>query len=89
MDKALEKYAEWLEDMIKQITEQQADAIGVCSILPDGKVLTGYFNCGHQDKAIMGYYMTSDATMDCVMANADRIVAAAAEREEEQEDTDD
>ena len=89
MNKALERYAEWLEDTIKEIAESQPNAIGVCAILPDRKVLTGYFDCGHQDKAVMGYHMTSDAIMDCVMASADRIVSAAAELEEEGEEDDD
>lgn len=88
MNKSLERYAEWLEDMIKEIAESQPNAIGVCAILPDRKVLTGYFDCGHQDKAVMGYHMTADAIMDCVMANADRIVAAAAEQQNEEGEDD-
>ena len=88
MDKSLEKYAEWLEKAIGEIVERQPDAISVCAILPNGEVLTGYFNCGYQDKVIMGHYITADATMDSIISNADRIVAAA-EQEGEQEDTDD
>lgn len=87
MDNGLEKYAEWLEEAIGQIVERQPDAISVCAILPGGEVLTGYFNCGYQDKVIMGHYITADAMMDSILANADRIVAAA--EQEEQEDTDD
>ena len=86
MDKSLERYAEWLEEMIKEISERQPTAICVGAILPNGEVLTGYFECGYQDKIVMGHYITADATMDSILANADRIVAAAQEQEDEEED---
>lgn len=88
MEKSLEKYAEWLEEAIGEIVERQPDAISVCAILPGGEVLTGYFNCGYQDKVIMGHYITADATMDSILVNADKIVAAAQQQEEGEEDDD-
>ena len=83
MDKDLRRYAAWLETFIKDITELQPDKIGVCALMPDGSALTGYFgDCGHQDKALMGYHLHTDAVMDTVTANASRIVEAANQEEE-------
>ena len=77
-------YAEWLEEFIKTIVDLRPTKIGVCAILPDGCSLTGYYGgCGHQDKAIMGYQMQLDATMDVVKANAGAILGAAESQEEE------
>lgn len=79
MDVTKAPYAEFLEDFIKSLVELQAEKIGVSAILQDGNVLTGYYECDHQDKALMGYHMTSDAMMDVVRANARQIIAAAEE----------
>lgn len=71
-------YAEFLESFIRNIVELLPEKIGVCAILPDGSVLTGYYgDCSHQDKAMMGYHMHTDAVMDTVEANAKRIIEAA------------
>lgn len=73
-------YAPWLEELIGQILEHQPVRIGLCAMLPDGNVLTGYYGePGHQDKAVMGYHLTLDAVHDTILANAGSIVAAAQE----------
>ena len=82
-------YAEWLEEFIKSIMEFKPEKIGVCALLPDGGTYTNYFgDCGHMDKALMGYTMNLDAIMEVATANADQILAAAEELDEEQDGDD-
>ena len=77
-------YAEWLEDLIQTIMMHKPEKIGVCMFLPDGCTLTSYFGgCYHTDKAVMGYTMSLDATMDVVKANAEDILDAAEEQDGE------
>ena len=79
-------YAEWLEEFISDIMLYQPERIGVCMLLPNGGTYTNYFgDCGHLDKAQMGYSMNLDAIMEVVTANANDIVEAA----EEEQDGDD
>lgn len=76
------KYAEWLEEFIGYIMEHQPEKIGVCAILPDGGTLTSYFGgVYHTDKAVMGYSISLDATMDVISANAKEIMDAAEEQD--------
>lgn len=83
MDIRKSPYAEFLEEFCGNVMQLQPEKIGVSAILPDGSVLTGYYGeCTHQDKAMMGYHMTTDAMMDTIQANAKRIVEAANEDEE-------
>ena len=82
-------YAEWLEDFIKDIMEYKPERIGVCMLLPNGGTYSNYFgDCGHLDKSLMGYTMNLDAIMEVATANADTILAAAEEAEEEQDGDD-
>lgn len=82
-------YAEWLEDFIKDIMEYKPERIGVCMLLPSGGTYTNYFgDCGHLDKAVVGYSMNLDAIMEVATANADQILAAAEQAEEEQDGDD-
>ncbi len=82
-------YAEWLEEFIKDIMEYKPERIGVCMLLPNGGTYSNYFgDCGHLDKALMGYTMNLDAIMEVTTANADQILAAAESAEEEQDGDD-
>ena len=77
-------YAEWLEEFIKDIIEYLPERIGVCMLLPSGGTYSNYFgDCGHLDKALMGYTMYLDAIMEVTKANADQILAAAESAEEQ------
>ena len=76
------QYAEWLEELIGYIMEHKPEKIGVCALLPDGGTLTSYFGeCFHTDKAVMGYTISLDATMDVINANAKEILEAAEEQD--------
>lgn len=89
MDVTKSAYAEWLEDVIKDIMEYKPERFGICMLLPDGGTYTNYFgDCGHMDKALMGYTMNLDAVMEVVNANADQILEAAESTEEEQDGDD-
>lgn len=60
-------YAEWLEGMIKVIMQHRPDRVGVCMLLPDGKVCTGYYGeCYHQDKTLMAHNIYLDAIGDAI-----------------------
>ena len=77
-------YAEFLEELIRNIMEMQPENIGVCALLPDGSTLTQYFGgCYHTDKAVMGYTMNQDALMDVITANIKDIMAEAEEQDGE------
>ncbi len=77
-------YAPWLEELIAMIMNLEPEKIGLCAITPSGDVLTCYYgDLFHTDKALMGYHMNLDATMDVIHNNAKEIVAAADEQEDE------
>lgn len=77
-------YAEFLEELIRNIMELKPEKIGVCALLPDGSTLTQYFGgCYHTDKDVMGYTMNQDALMDVITANIKDIMAEAEEQDGE------
>lgn len=84
MDVINSPYSGWLESFIENLMEYNPDRIGVCAILPDGNVLTGFYgDCTPQDKAMMAYHVHTDAVFDTIKANAKEVIAAAEEQEED------
>lgn len=84
MDEKLKPYAAFLETIAEQMVEYQPEKVGLCAILPNGEILTGYFGeVGHQDKALMAHSIDCDAIMDIMRANAGEIIRAAEEQEGE------
>lgn len=80
-------YAEWLEMILRDIMELKPKQIGICMILDDGEAATAYWGeVSYADKMAMANHMTVDGVMKVVMSNADTIVEAAEEMEEEDED---
>ncbi len=78
------EYAGWLEEFITDIMLYQPERFGVCMLLPNGGTYTNYFgDCGHLDKASMGYTMNLDAIMEVTTDNAKEIVEAAEEQDGE------
>lgn len=69
-------YTAWLEEAIRTIMETSAEKLCVAAILPNGKVLTGYYNADATDKALFSYNIQSDVTMDIIKANIDTIKKA-------------
>lgn len=82
MDERMMPYAQFLEDFVQCLVENQPKKVFLGAILPDGNVLTGYFGANPQDKAIMAHNINMDAVMDTVYANAKTIVQAAEEQED-------
>ena len=79
-------YAEWLEMILRGIMEQKPKQIGICMVTDDGAAATAYWgDVSYADKMTMANHMKVDGVMDVVMANADQIVAAAEEQEEDDE----
>ena len=79
-------YAEFLEEAIRSLAEHKAEKIVICAALEDGNYLTGYYgDCGPVDKAVMAHHINSDAMMDVIYANAQSIIQAAEEGEDDGE----
>lgn len=80
----LEKYAPFLEEMVKSVDELQPTQIGVVMICADEMVATNYLGVtSNTEKATMAYHMHMDAVMDAVFANARNIVETAEDQEDE------
>ena len=77
MDITKTDYAPFFEDCIKSVMEYKPEAMCFAAITKDGFVLTGYHNCGQQDKAIMAHNIYTDAMMDVIKTNAKDILEAA------------
>lgn len=89
MDVRKSPYAHFLENMIKGVMAEQPKHIGVCMLLPTGDAATIYYGYpSHQDVAVMSYHLSLDAMMGVVRGNADQIVNAAEDIEEENNGTD-
>ncbi len=74
-------YAEWLEESIRTLAEEDAVSIGIAAILKNGEVYTAYYNAGIQDKLVLAENIHLDATYAMIKANARSIVEAAEEEE--------
>ena len=71
-----EKYAEWLENSVKAIAEGDAKSILLAAKLGNGEVVTGYYECGLEDKAMLLAHIQADMTMSIVQNNADMVKKA-------------
>lgn len=79
-------YAEWLEGMIRTIMEHKPVRMGVCMVLENGEVFTGYYGeHSAEDMAVMAYHIQADSTWKLILANADQIVREAERMGEENE----
>ncbi len=73
--------------LLRDIMEMKPKQIGVCMILDDGAAATAYWGeASYADKMSMANHMKVDGVMDVVMANADAIIAAAEQMEEEDDE---
>lgn len=76
-------YAEWLEETIRLLTEQDVKCIALAAITRDEQVLTAYFDAVMADKVVMAAMIQADGMFDMTMTNAKMIVEAAEEQEED------
>ena len=70
----------WLEDCVKNLYERNKESRIVSAAIitqsEDRLVLTGYYNCDAQDKAIFAHNIQADAMLDVVCNNADKVKEA-------------
>lgn len=67
--------------------KHKPEKIGFVMMLPDGSAATAYWGeVSHMDKMSMANNLSIDGMWDVVLANADQIVAAAEEMEEEDDE---
>lgn len=79
--------AEWLEDGLMAVLDGKSRAICIAAISEDGEqVLTGYYHCNAQDKAILAHNIYTDALKDTLYNNLDRLKEALEGLEEEDGD---
>lgn len=73
----------WLEDCVKNLYERNKESriasAAIVTLSEDRVVMTGYYNCDAQDKAIFAHNMNADAMMDIVCNNADIVKQAIEE----------
>lgn len=62
-------FARFLENSIKTLFENNPKRIAICALLDDGNVMTGYYKCDAQDKAIFAHNISADAMLDMVINN--------------------
>lgn len=72
--------AEWLEKGLMTVLEGKSRAICIAAISDDGeRVLTGYYHCNAQDKAILAHNIYTDALKDTLYNNLDSLKEALEE----------
>lgn len=73
----------WLEDCVKNLFERNKQShitsAAIITMSDDKVVLTGYYNCDAQDKAIFAHNLNADAMLDTVCNNADIVKQAIEE----------
>lgn len=69
-------YTAWLEEALRNIMETGTEKMCVATILPNGDILTGYYNVNATDKALLAHNIQADVTMDIIKANIDTIKKA-------------
>ena len=81
-------YAEYLEEALRFLAENEPRSFAFAVMLPDGAVAVSYYEATPFDKALFAHTMQSDAMMDEIEANASwlRDVVDNAEDDEDAED---
>ena len=73
----------WLESSLKSVVDQDPVNMGIVATLPNGDSVTGYYNVGAQDMAIFAHVIYSDAVMEIVTNNIEKVKEALDEIEED------
>lgn len=82
----MDKYAEFLESMIRDIVDTQPKNIAVCFFSEDGEAHTHYFGtCYPAEVGQMAWQLNADAYLTMAQANARTILEAAEEEDDEPE----
>ena len=78
-------YASWLSDVLATLEDHNVSQIAVAAPLPTGEVFTGYFGMDTMNKALIATNIQTDATMDVICANGQRIQQAWEDSAEDSE----
>ena len=78
-------YASWLSEVLATLEEHKISQLAIAAPLPTGEVFTGYFGMNTMDKALIATSIQTDATMDVVCANGQRIQQAWEDSAEDEE----
>ena len=78
-------YAQWLDDTMMQLLDINPVCITINAITDDGEVLSGYWNCNANSRAIIMDAMRNDSLLEYIEDNKDTILEIL-NREEDDED---
>lgn len=82
------EYGEFLESLIRDILETKPKNIAVVFFSDEGKAHTHYFgNCYPAEVGQMAWQLNADAFLTMAQANAQTILEAAEEEEDESEES--
>ena len=68
-----EKYAEWLEETLRELVDLKPDHIGIVTINADGSTGTAYFDVRNRERWLMVQAIIQDNLLDFMRINADVI----------------
>lgn len=79
-------YAQWLDDTMMQLLEINPVCITINAITDDGEVLSGYWNCNANSRAIIMDAMKNDSLLEYIEDNKDTILKILNGEEEDEDE---
>lgn len=79
-------YAQWLDDTMMQLLEINPVCITINAITDDGEVLSGYWNCNANSRAIIMDAMRNDSLLEYIEDNKDTILEILNGEEEDEDE---
>lgn len=61
-------YAQWLESILRDISELPVKGIAILGVLEEGETYTAYYNIPMADKLLLSGLVNQDATLDMLAA---------------------
>ena len=80
-------FAQWLEDVIHSMFDLNPDKMCFVAHTPGGETMTAYFNAEAEDMANFAHHINSDVVMEIVLNNAGRILEAAMDPGDDDDDS--
>ena len=81
-------YAQWLDDTMMQLLEINPVCITINAITDDGEVLSGYWNCNANSRAIIMDAMRNDSLLEYIEDNRETILTILNDMDGEEDDED-
>lgn len=76
-------YAQWLEEVLRDMVQLEPKQIALCVLVEGGASATSCYNCNSTDKALMAHSIYADSILDVVHENRDWINSDDEEAEDE------